>query len=82
VKAAVDNNDSDALPGLVLAHKEIMAALTEAGFSNDPSLLGLVTEIRDRVQDVTLAIGARRDQIGQQLKAAGTKRKLNKAYGV
>lgn len=82
VKYAVDNNDLDALPGLVLAHKDIMTALTKAGFSNDPSLLGLIMDIRDRVQDVSRVIEARRDQIGQELKATGAKRKLNKAYGL
>jgi hypothetical protein len=82
VKVAVENNELDALPGLAQAHKDIMAALTEAGLSAEPSLLGLIMEIRDRVQEVTLAIGERRDQIGRQLKATGTKKKLNKAYGV
>jgi hypothetical protein len=82
VKAVVDTNDLDELPGLVQAHKDVMTDLEKAGFSNDPGLLGLVTEIRDRIQEAMIGIQARQDEIGQQLKATGAKRKLDKAYGM
>lgn len=81
VKTAVVNSDLDTLPELAQAHKDIMTALQEAGSSNDPGLLGLVTEIRDQIQEAMIGIRARQDEIGEQLKASGTKRKLNKAYG-
>ncbi|MFH0730473.1 MAG: hypothetical protein V2B19_29530 [Pseudomonadota bacterium] len=82
IKTAVDDNTLDTLPGLIQAHKEVMTALKAAGFSNDPGLLGLVTEIHDRVQSAGTGIQARHDELGQQLKASGTKRKLQRAYGV
>jgi hypothetical protein len=82
VKAAVDRNELDPLPGLVQEHKEVMAALQKAGFSKDQRLLGQVTELRDQVREAMMGIQARKDEIGQQLKATGIKIKLDRAYGV
>jgi hypothetical protein len=82
VKTAVDRNDLDTLPGLVQEHEEVMAALQKAGVSKDHGLLSQVTELSDQVQEVVIGLRARKDEIGQQLKATGIKKKLDKAYGV
>ena len=67
VKAALRDEDTEALERLALEHKTVMDTLNQKGFSRNADLFDMVKEVSDEVRAVIAEIGERRDQIAQQL---------------
>lgn len=81
VENALAENDYDALPPLLDEQKQVMQALKAAGPIPEAPSLTALTEARDQVLKTALALESRRDDLAGQLKTAGTKQKIARAYG-
>jgi hypothetical protein len=80
VKAALNEDDVETLMGLAGEHREVMDKLNRAGLSRDTGLLDLIKDAHDRVSEVVVEIGKRRDELGRQLVMAGKSKKVTAAY--
>lgn len=80
VKAALCDEDTEALERLTLEHKTVMDKLNQAGLSTNADLIGLVKELSNEVRDVIVEIGKQRDEIGRELVTLGKRKKMAYAY--
>ena len=80
VKAALGEDDAEALMCLAGKHREVMDKLDRAGLSQDTGLLDLIKETRDRVYEIVAEIGNQRDELGRQLVMFGKKKRVSAAY--
>ena len=80
VKAALRDEDTEALERLALEHKTVMDKLNQAGLSTNAGLIDMVKEVSDEVREVIAEIGNRRDEIGRELVLFGQRKKAAYAY--
>jgi len=81
VNEALLRTDYDALAPIVRDQKDIMQALEAAGDCQELSLLGLITEIKNQMDETAITLQAHRDGLAAQMETAGKKDKLLRAYG-
>ncbi len=80
VKAALRDEDVEALERLALEHKTVMDKLNQGGLSTNGDLMGMVREVSDEVHEVIGEIGKRRDEVAQQLLLFRKRKKVACAY--
>ncbi len=80
VKAALRDEDVEALERLALEHKTVMDKLNQGGLSTNGDLMGMVREVSDEVHEVIGEIGKRRDEVAQQLLLFRKRKKVAYAY--
>jgi fructose 1,6-bisphosphatase len=80
VKAALRDQDTEALQCLAFEHKTVMDKLNQNGLSTNVEMIHTVGELSDDVHDVIAEISKRRDEIAQQLLLFGKRKKVAYAY--
>ena len=82
VKAALRDQDTEALKCLALEHRTVMDKLNQEGLSTNLDLIDMVREVSDEVHEVIAEIGKRRDEIAQQRLLFGKREKVAYAYAI
>lgn len=79
-KFALDQDDFQALMGLLREHRNVMGDLNRAGLSRDIKIVNLVEKMHKQVQELVEEIAKRRKDLGRQLLMFEKKKKVSAAY--